>query len=131
MSKIKIALVDDEPDVVLFLQTALEDNDFIALTATGAVEGLDLIRREQPSLVCLDILMPEESGLSLYHKLKSDPGLRHIPVIILSGLSLSKDLRDVDYLRLEDGTTIPEPEGFIEKPAVADQFIALVREVLG
>ncbi|HUU03486.1 MAG TPA: response regulator [Myxococcota bacterium] len=125
-----IIIVDDEPDVTLFLQTALEDNGYTALTAANAAEGLSLIRRERPALVCLDILMPEESGISLFQKIKSDPEIRDVAVIFDSGLSLARDFERLDYRHLPDGTTLPEPDGFIEKPIEAERFLALVEKVL-
>jgi len=131
MPGITIVIVDDEPDVVLFLQTALEDNGYTTLTASNAVDALKIIRETKPGLVCLDILMPEESGISLFQKIRGDSDLQDIPVIIHSGLNLSRDLESVDFLHLEDGTVIPEPNGFIEKPIDPDRFLNLVRRVLG
>jgi CheY-like chemotaxis protein len=127
----KVVLVDDEEDIVLYLQTALEDAGFTALTASNASDGLRLIRMETPDLVCLDILMPGESGMSLYQKLRSDSTLRNIPVLITSGLNLSKELRDIDYRLMPDGTRLPEPEGIVEKPLTAEQFIAAVDSLTG
>lgn len=125
-----ILLVDDEPDVTTYLQTALEDNGYTAHTASNAVDALEMIRREKPALICLDILMPEESGISLYKKIRSDPALQDIPVLIHSGLNPSRDLDEVDYLQLEDGTTVPEPEAFIDKPADPERFIRAVERLL-
>jgi CheY-like chemotaxis protein len=103
----------------------------MALAASNVQEGLRLIRREMPDLVCLDILMPRESGMSLYQKMKSDPALEEIPVLITSGLSLNKELKDIDYRRLPDGTELPEPEGIAEKPITAPQFVNKVRAIIG
>jgi CheY-like chemotaxis protein len=127
----KIVIVDDEPDVLMFLQTALEDNGYEVFGASNALDGFRIIKEIRPGLVCLDILMPEESGISLFRKLKTDPGLKDIPVVIQSGLSLSGDLDHVDFLELEDGSTIPEPDGYVEKPVDIDRFLAVVRKVIG
>ena len=126
----KVILVDDEEDIALYLQTALEDGGYVALTASNVPDGLELIRKERPDLVCLDILMQRESGFSLYQKIKTDPEIASIPVLITSGLSLSKELKDVDYLTLPDGTRLPEPDGVAEKPITAPQFLAKVRAIL-
>jgi len=127
----KVVLVDDEADIVLYLQTALEDAGLIALTAPNASEGFALIRKELPDLVCLDVLMPGESGMSLYQRLRSDPALRKIPVLITSGLNISKELGDIEYRILPDGTHLPAPDGIVEKPITAEQFIAAVNSLLG
>jgi CheY-like chemotaxis protein len=127
----KVVLVDDEEDIVLYLQTALEDAGHVALTASNASDGLQLIREEAPDLVCLDILMPGESGMSLFQKLRSDPALEEIPVLITSGLNITKELGDIDYRLLPDGTRLAEPDGIVEKPLTAEQFIAAVTSLIG
>ena len=130
MSAKKIVIVDDEPDVVMFLQAALEDNGYIALTASGAAEGLELIKQTMPDLVCLDVLMPKESGISLFRKLRTDSKLKEIPVIINSGLSFTKDIEPMEFLKLENGDVLEEPEGYIEKPVNVDRLLYIVRKVL-
>ena len=131
MNKKKVILVDDEEDITDYFQIALEDAGYVALTASNVPEGWQLICKERPDLVCLDILMPEESGMSLYQKLKTDPELQGIPVLITSGLSLSKELKDVNYRVLPDGTELPEPEGIAEKPIAAVQFLSKVEALIG
>jgi CheY-like chemotaxis protein len=130
MAMKKILVVDDEPDVVMFLTTALEDAGYEAVSASNAVDGLQMIRKERPDLVCLDILMPEESGIALFRKLRNDPHLGSIPVVIHSGLSPRDDLAQIHILEQQDGTTLRAPEGFIEKPAEAEHFLRLVKKVL-
>jgi hypothetical protein len=68
--------------------------------------------------------------MSLYQRLKSDPQLEAIPVIITSALSPAKELKDVDYLTLPDGTRLPEPEAVVEKPIGEAQFLAKVKEII-
>ncbi|MBW1810505.1 MAG: response regulator [Deltaproteobacteria bacterium] len=131
MSAKKIVIVDDEPDVVMFLQAALEDNGYIALTASGAGEGLELIKQSMPDLVCLDVLMPKESGISLFRKLRTDSKLKEIPVIINSGLNFSRDIEPMEFLKLENGVVLDEPEGYIEKPVDVERLLYIVRKVLG
>ena len=128
---IKIIIIDDEPDVLTFVQAALEDHGYEVVTAHNARKGLETIKREKPALICLDVLMPRESGISLFKKLRSDPGLKEIPIVILSGLSLSRDLDHVDYLKLDDGTVLEEPEGYIEKPVDVARLLSVIEKVLG
>ena len=127
----KILIIDDEPDVLSFVQAALEDNGYQVVTAHNAHRGLEAIRLERPALVCLDVLMPRESGISLFKKLRSDPELKTIPIVILSGLSLSRDLEHVDYLELDDGTVLEEPDGYVEKPVDLARLLSVLEKVLG
>lgn len=130
ISRKKILLVDDEPDAIEYLQTVLEDNSYQVMTARSTVEGMMMIKEDRPDLICLDILMPEESGISLYQKLRQDPALKDIPVFFSSGLNIIKDLHKIGYRKLKDGTVIPEPDGVIEKPINVSKVIQLVRETL-
>jgi CheY-like chemotaxis protein len=130
MTQRTVVLVDDEEDIVLYLQTALEDAGFRALTASNAAEGLELIRQKIPDVVCLDILMPGESGLSLYQRMRQDDKLKDIPVLISSALNVSKELGDIAFSILPDGTNVPEPDGIVEKPVTAEQFVAAIKKLI-
>ncbi len=127
----KILIIDDEEDIIFFLETVLEDNGYTVFAASNVSEGLELIRNEKPDLVCLDILMPEESGISLYKNLKFDPEFKRLPVIFMSGLGMSQELQDIDYLKLDNGKVLAEPAGFIEKPVDVGPFLLLVRRAIG
>ena len=59
----KILVIDDEPEMVTFLATLLEDNGYEILTATDGDEGLTKIKNEKPDLVSLDLLMPNKTGI--------------------------------------------------------------------
>lgn len=129
MSDKTICVVDDEEDIRDYLQTALEDNGYRVLSAGTAADALRLIKEEKPDLICLDVLMPQESGISLYQKIKGDPSIDGIPVIISSGLSFSRELKNIKYLVLADGRKISEPEGIVEKPINIEVFIKTVAEL--
>jgi len=116
----KVIVIDDEADVVIYLETTLVDDCGLEVfTATNGKEGLDLIRKHDPDLVCLDILMPESTGLSLYRTMKSTPELQQIPVLIISGLELENDM--ATYLE-----GLPAPEAYLEKPVAPEVLIEMV-----
>ncbi len=121
MRKKRIAIIDDEMDIVIYLTSALQDNGFDVCSATNATEGLQMIRSQRPDLVCLDILMPEETGYSLYRKIKSDKSLEGTPIIIISGLNIEQELSRV-------GSAI-KPDGYVEKPIDLSLFIKKIQEL--
>jgi CheY-like chemotaxis protein len=86
MSK-KILVVDDEPDVVEFLKTLLEDSDYEVLTADNGLAAMEQVRKTRPDLILLDLQMPEETGTGFYRKLRDKKELKNIPVIVVSGFS--------------------------------------------
>ncbi|RJR40914.1 MAG: response regulator [Desulfobacteraceae bacterium] len=127
----KIVVVDDEPDMRVFLSTLLETHGFKPITAMDGNEGLDLVRRHKPSLILLDVLMPKESGITMYRQLKSDPALKDIPVIMLSALSRKTFFHSQRVLDEYSGERIPEPVAYMEKPPEPEELLELIRKSLG
>ena len=97
MSK-KVLTVDDDPDIIAFVKTVLEENGYTPLIARNGEVGLDLARGEKPDLVILDVLMPKQSGIRMYRELKADESLKDTPVIILSGIAKRTFLRSQEAL---------------------------------
>ena len=127
----KVLVVDDDPDVRLFGVTVLEENGYIPLVATNGEEGMKLVRKEAPDLLILDVLMPRESGIRLYRNLKTEPKLKHIPVIIFSGISEKSFVRSQKALTEFGGAVVPEPEAYLEKPVEPEVLAETIRKVLG
>lgn len=130
MSK-KVIVVDDDPDVILFNQTVVEESGYVALTATNGEEALAIIKQERPDLVLLDILMPRQSGIRLYRELKSDASLQHIPVIVVSGIARKTFLQSQKALTEFGGAEVPEPEVYLEKPVEPEELAAKIKTLLG
>jgi CheY-like chemotaxis protein len=127
MSK-KILAIDDELDTLTFYSEVLEDYNFTPITATNGLEGLKKAREEKPDLILLDIMMPKKDGTKTYKELKNDPGLKDIPVIVITGIS-----EQVDYKKLlaRPSTGKVSPESHLVKPVTAEVLINEIRKVLG
>jgi len=130
MSK-KVLVVDDDPDVRSFVVTVLEENQYIPLVAQDGVEGLEMIEKEQPDLVILDVLMPRGSGIRLYRKLRTDENLKHIPIIMFTGIALRSFLKSQKVLDEFKGGEVPEPDIYLEKPVEPEELAAAVKKKLG
>ena len=121
-----VAIIDDEEDITTYLRIALEDEGYrvVAYTdASGAIERLD---SAGPALICLDLLMPGQTGISLYADLVKHPRLSRVPVVMLSGLIDGEGLPGI----LENAGGLPEPASFFEKPVDIEQFILVVKSLL-
>jgi two-component system, OmpR family, phosphate regulon response regulator PhoB len=100
----RVLVVDDEPDIVALVLYHLAKASYRVSTATSGVEALDAARRDRPSLIVLDLMLPGLSGFDVLEQLRADPGTRDIAVLMLTarkeepdrirGLSLGAD----DYL---------------------------------
>ena len=127
----KVLVVDDDPDVRLFNITVLEENDYEPVEATNGEEGMAMVQQEQPDLIILDVLMPRESGIKLYRQLKTDAALKHIPVVVLSGIAEKSFLRSQKALAEFGGDPVPAPEAYLEKPVEADELAETIKKALG
>jgi two-component system phosphate regulon response regulator PhoB len=126
----KVLTVDDDPDIISFIVTVLEENDYIPLEANNGEEALAKIRQEKPDLVILDVLMPRQSGIKMYRELKTDDSLKNIPVIILSGITRRTFLRSQEALTEFGGQNVPEPEAYIEKPVAPEELAEIIKKVI-
>jgi two-component system, OmpR family, phosphate regulon response regulator PhoB len=127
----RVLIVDDDPDVRLFSQTVLEENGYIPVLATNGEEGEEAVKKEKPDLIILDVLMPRESGIRLYRKLKTNKKLKDIPIIMLSGIAEKSFLRSQKVLTEFGGDVVPEPEAYLEKPVDGDMLADTIKKVLG
>jgi DNA-binding response OmpR family regulator len=89
--KKKSLAVDDEPDVLEFLELVLERSGYEALTASNGTDGLIKAHVEKPDLILLDIMMGEMDGWETLRLLKLDEASQEIPVVILSARSEPRD----------------------------------------
>jgi len=120
----KILFVDDEPDVVAYLATVLRDHGYEALEAYDGEEAIEKVLRDKPALVTLDITMPEMTGVRAYRIMKEDAALKHIPVIIVTGIS--HDFKQFISTRSQ----VPPPEGYLEKPVKPEDLLAEIKRLL-
>ena len=121
----KILVVDDEPDVVAYVRTWLEDNGFTVVDAANGREGFAKAKSDLPDLIVLDISMPEESGVRMFRDLQGDEQTTGIPVVILTGISH-------DFKRfIETRRHVRPPAGYFDKPPDREQLLAKINELVG
>jgi CheY-like chemotaxis protein len=88
----KLLLADDDPDIREVVPLVLEPYGFQIVVAGNGGEGLQLAREQRDiELIMVDLMMPFVSGVEMISRLKADPALRKIPVVILSGDNSAKE----------------------------------------
>ncbi|NOZ96013.1 MAG: response regulator [Acidobacteria bacterium] len=120
-----ILIIDDEQDVRIYLRTLFTRAGYEVVTAADGEEGLELARKSRPQLIFLDIMMPKRTGIMLYRRIKKDPGLGQVPVVILTGLSQYRAFFAQDF------EEVPQPEAFVEKPPDREELLRLAAELTG
>ncbi|MGD9817293.1 MAG: response regulator [Desulfomonilaceae bacterium] len=126
----KILVIDDEPDMVTFLTTLLEDHGYETVTAMDGDEGLSQLRSQKPDLVSLDLLMPNKTGIKMFRELRKDPDLCNTPVIMVTGFG-TDDTPNMDFKKWIHERSIKAPEAYIEKPVDKDALLAAIKKIIG
>lgn len=85
MASQKVLIVDDSKTIRMQVKDMLPIGRFEILEAKDGLEGLDLIRQQQPSLVLLDCFMPRMNGWEVVQKIQAQPQLQAIPIVMMSG----------------------------------------------
>lgn len=114
----KIMVVDDDPNIVDYLVTIFRDNGYETCTASDGTEAMDVVVKEKPDLITLDLEMPQEWGPRFYRKYTQDPKLADIPVIVVSGLSGIH-------------MAIRKAVATVHKPFDPEQLMGIVKETIG
>ena len=123
----KIVIVDDNADFLFTMETFLQRNGFEVLTADDGQKGLELIRKERPDLILLDIMMETLfSGFEVCKQLRSDDDLKNIPVI---GISAMGDELNINYSEWPDYDYF-RPDAFLDKPVDRQRLLRMIPEVV-
>jgi twitching motility two-component system response regulator PilH len=128
-----ILVVDDDPDVRMFNSTVVEEAGHTPVEAANGEEGLEILTKgkSKPDLVILDVLMPKQSGIRLYRELKTNKSLKHIPVVMLSGIAKRTFLRSQKALTAFGDKEVPDPEVYLEKPVEPEELAETIKSILG
>lgn len=113
----KILVVDDEADILNFLELVLKERGYEVLTAAGGQQALGLAREQVPDLMLLDIMMPHMDGWEVLRLLRVDPRTAAIPVAMISARTDAKDR----VQGLQEGAL-----DYICKPFSLDELLAKV-----
>jgi DNA-binding response OmpR family regulator len=121
-SRNRILCIEDDVDMLELFQVLLTRHGYVVQGVTKGQEGLDVIRREKPDLVILDIMMPVMDGWQVYQQMKEDEATRHIPTIVVTAKSQLID----KVLGLE----IAKVDAYIGKPFSPQELLDSISKVL-
>ena len=118
---LKILIIEDEPDIRKNLEYNLSREGYSVLTAASIAEAEQLIYSNNLSLILLDLMLPDGSGLDLCKKMKSDPNVQNLPIIILT----AKDDEVDKVVGFEIGA-----DDYVTKPFSVRELILRIKAVL-
>jgi two-component system alkaline phosphatase synthesis response regulator PhoP len=121
MSKQKILLVDDEPDILEIIGFNLEREGYEVFTAPNGRKALEIARKQKPDLVLLDVMMPEMDGMDTCRELREDPSLKDTLIAFLTA-------RNEDYSQIAGFDA--GADDYISKPIKPRVLVSRVKALL-
>jgi DNA-binding response OmpR family regulator len=118
----KILIIDDDSEVRLGYHVRLKANNYDTFFAADALASMTEVRKHKPDLIILDLGLPAGDGFVVMERLKTNPHLAVIPVVVVSG-------RDPHVNRaraLQAGA-----KAFLQKPVDNEELLAVIRQCLG
>lgn len=119
---VDILVAEDEPAILESLNFILERSGWTVDSVRDGEAALEALRRLQPRLLLLDIMLPQRSGLDVLKTIRADPVLKHIPVLVLTARGQQHDRQ----LALE-----LKADSFVTKPYSNEEVLREVRRLLG
>lgn len=119
----KVMVVEDDAFLLKAYQIKLTSAGFTVLSATDGVEALELLKKEKPDVILLDLVMPRMDGFATLTEIKKQPALQSIPVIVASNLGQNDEVSRVKAIGATD---------FITKSDLSmSDLIVKVNKILG
>ena len=88
----KVLIVDDEPIILMSLEFLLKKSGYKVFIARDGREALDIVEKELPDIILLDVMMPEVDGYEVCQKIKNDKETAHIKIVFLSAKTKQEDI---------------------------------------
>jgi len=118
----RIVYIEDEPEMIDLVRLILGRKGYELVGATGGEAGLELVRKELPDLVLLDLMMPDMDGWEVYQQMKAGETTGDIPVIVITAKAQS-----IDRVL---GLHIAKVDDYISKPFSPQELVESVGKVL-
>ena len=126
MAKDKILIIEDDQAIINSLVILLK-NDYEVDYGKDGNEGLDKVKKFEPDLIILDLLMPERDGFDVSKRLKANADTKDIPVIVLSSFT---ELHDMTFSDDAAKASLPN-EVYLTKPIDPPTLLRVIKRYLG
>jgi len=123
----RVLIVDDDPDIVVYLTSFLEDNGYETRAAADGADALAAVAEFRPDAVLTDVLLPGRSGLDLLVTLRHDRRTADLPVVVMTGMD--QILQDDGHSYLTNHADIRGPDAVIGKPIDPRDLLEVLERV--
>ncbi|OQY01176.1 MAG: hypothetical protein B6I26_04780 [Desulfobacteraceae bacterium 4572_130] len=123
----KIVIVDDNTDYLFTMKTFLSRNGYKVKTAPDGETGIELIKKEHPDLVMLDVMMETTfSGFEVCKQIRNDADLKKTPIIGITGM---EDEIGIIFDKYDDADYF-SPNAFFDKPVDKDALLKTIQDLI-
>ena len=117
-----VLIVDDEENMVHLLRVIFESAGYKVLSALSGREALEVLSGRTPDVVLLDIMMPEMDGWEVFRRMREDPSLPDVPVVVITAKK--------DEIDRQMGTELLRVDGYVTKPFVRKELVRTVERII-
>jgi len=121
--KKKILVIDDEVDLVDLVKMRLEANNYYVMPLYTSTRSIEIVKREKPDLILLDVMMPDKDGYAVCRELKADKDTKDIPVVLFTAKDQQKNAVKKDY-------QTSGADDYIIKPFEASELLAKIEKFI-
>ncbi len=118
----KLLVADDEPNIVISLEYLMKREGYNVLVATDGIQALEMIQRERPALVLLDVMMPGKTGFEVCQEVRADASLDGVRILMLTAKGRENDV--------SKGLALGA-DGYMIKPFSTRELVEKVRKLIG
>ncbi len=119
--KKRILVIEDEREIALILKMRLEANGYEVLEAFDGKDGLESAKSWSPDLILLDLVLPKMAGTQILNVLKGSDRYKHIPIIVVTGLTL-----DTESIK----SCVAKADSYFLKPFDSTELMATIADFL-
>lgn len=118
-------IIDDEREVCDILRLYFEARGHRCLIAYDGRTGIELVRRQKPAAVFLDLQMPKMNGYEVLNELRSSKDTKDVPIMLMTALTRNTNLSDGEWAKSTGA------DAFLEKPFELDELLSVVEKLTG
>ncbi|MFW6216295.1 MAG: response regulator [Desulfohalobiaceae bacterium] len=125
----KVLVVDEDPEMRIFLSHLLELGGFQAITAVDALEGLQRLEEEAPDLILLAVMFDSSGRLIMFQDIKQDERFQDIPLVLISNIE-KRHLYQLRILPQVPGKgLLSRPDGVLARPPEAEELLGVLKRL--
>jgi len=128
-----VLVVDDDPDINSITQGYLKKAGFLVKEAFNGVEAMEIIKKDPPDAIVLDVMMPEKNGYQVCSELKKDERLAEIPILLLTSVGssvTSNQVADQPTRYSHFSGMYTEADDYLEKTASEKEIVQSIQQLV-